>query len=126
MERGHGGIELFGHLAHGGRTARPAEDREQRCCHFAGGQPQDETRQDHAVDVVGAPGVGAHHLERAEGPGAWHGEFEVAELGQQVAAIAAIASVSFAELGHALEVLIDQLAPPTSSSSALACRALAR
>jgi hypothetical protein len=30
-----------------------------------------------------------------------------------VAAIAAIASVSFAELGHALEVLIDQLAPPT-------------
>ena len=62
---------------------------------------------------MGAPGVGAHHLERAEGPGAWHGEFEVAELGQQVAAIAAIASVSFAELGHALEVLIDQLAPPT-------------
>jgi hypothetical protein len=29
-----------------------------------------------------------------------------------LAAIAAVASVSFAELGHALEVLVDQLAHP--------------
>ena len=109
MERGHGGIELSGDGAHGGRADRAAEHRQESCRDLAGGQPQDETRQDHAVDVLGAPGVGPHHLERAEGPGARHRELDLPELGQQVAAIGAVAPVGLAELGHALEVVVDQL-----------------
>jgi hypothetical protein len=36
---------------------------------------------------------------------------DVAELGQQMAAIAAVAAIGLAERGHALEVLIDQFGP---------------
>ena len=39
-------------------------------------------------------------------------QLEVAELGQQPAAIAAVAAIALAELGHALEVLVDQLVHP--------------
>lgn len=40
-------------------------------------------------------------------------ELDVAELGEQVPAIAAIAPVGLAELGQALEALIEQLLHPT-------------
>jgi hypothetical protein len=41
-------------------------------------------------------------------------EFDVAELGQQMAVIAAVASISPAKLGHALEVVVDQLVHPAA------------
>src|SRR5919106_1005797 len=61
-----------------------------------------------------APGVGPHHLERAEGPRARHRQLDVAELGEQVTAIAAVAAISLAQLGHALEVVVDQLVHPAA------------
>jgi hypothetical protein len=65
-------------------------------------------RQDHAIDVFGAPYIGPHYLERAEGPGARHRQLDVAELRQQPAEIAAVA-LRLADLRHALEVFVDQL-----------------
>jgi hypothetical protein len=92
-----------------GEPGQPAWTEGPRATHI-----RHEAGQDHAVDVLGAPGVGPHHLERAEGPGAGDVELDHAELGQQVAAIAAVAPVRFAELGHALEVLVDQLVHPAA------------
>jgi hypothetical protein len=74
-----------------------------------GRQPEGEAGEDHAVEVRRAPGIGPHHLERTEGAGARHGELEVAEFGEQVTAIAAVAAIGGAEFGHALEVLINHL-----------------
>jgi hypothetical protein len=39
-------------------------------------------------------------------------QLDVAKLGQQPARVAAVAAVGLAELGHALEVLVDQLVHP--------------
>jgi hypothetical protein len=75
-------------------------------------RPSKKAGQDHTIDIFGAPGVGPHHRERAEGPGAWHRQLDGAELGQQPAAIAAVAAIGLAKLGHALEVLVDQLVHP--------------
>jgi hypothetical protein len=61
---------------------------------------------------MGTAGVGPHHLERAEGAGARHRQLDLAELGQQVAVIAAVATIGLAKLGHALELLVDQLVHP--------------
>jgi hypothetical protein len=109
MERGHGSIELPGHGTHGRRADRPAQDRQQSDCHLAGREAEQEAGEDHAVDVLGAPRIGPHHLERAERPGARHVQLDHAELGEQPAAIAAGAAVGLAEFRHALEVLVDQL-----------------
>ena len=106
MERGHRGIELLGHGAHGRRAERPTKRRQQGDRDLAGREPEHETGQDHAIDLVGTAGVGPHHLERAERAGARHRQLDLAELGQQVAVIAAIATIGLAKLGHALEVLV--------------------
>jgi len=110
VERGDRGIQLLGHGAHRGGTDRPAEHWQERDCHLAGREAEQEAGQDHAIDIPGASCVGPHHLERAEGPGARHRQLDVAELGQQPACVTAIAAVGLAELRHALEVLVDQLA----------------
>jgi hypothetical protein len=47
--------------------------------------------------------------ERAEGPRARDVELDHAELGEQPACVTAVAPIGPAELGHELEVLIDQL-----------------
>jgi hypothetical protein len=44
--------------------------------------------------------------------GARHRQLDGAELGQQPARGAAVAAIGLAELGHALEVLLDQLVHP--------------
>jgi hypothetical protein len=109
MEGGDGGIELPGHGAHRGGTDRAAEDRQERDRHLAGREAEQEAGEDHAIDVLGPPRIGPHHLEGAEGPGARHRQLKIAELGQQPAAIAAVAAIGPAKLGHALEVLVEQL-----------------
>ena len=76
VEGGDRGIELPGHGAHRGRADRPAEDRQQRDRHLAGREAEHEAGEDHAVDVLGAPGIGAHHPERAEGPRARHRQLD--------------------------------------------------
>jgi hypothetical protein len=43
-----------------------------------------------------------------------HRQFEVAELGEQPARVAAVAPVGLAERGHALEVLVDHLVHPST------------
>ena len=113
MERGHGGTELLGHGAHRPRADRPAEHWQQRHGHLAGREAEQEAGEDHAVDVLGAPRVGADHLERAEGARARHVELDHAELGQQPAGVTAVAPVGLAGLGHARQVAIDRLGHPT-------------
>jgi len=98
-------------LAVGRRADRPAEDRQQRDRHLAGREPEQEAGEDHAIDVPGAPGVGADDLERAEGAGARHVQLDHPELGEQPARVSAVAAIGMAELRHALEMAIDQLAP---------------
>jgi hypothetical protein len=75
-------------------------------------RPEQEAGEDHPIDILGPPGIGPYHLEGAEGAGARHGELDLPELGQQPARVAAVPAVGVAELGHALEVLIDQLGHP--------------
>jgi nucleoside-diphosphate-sugar epimerase len=58
---------------------------------LAGREPEQESGEDHPVDVLGPPGIGLHHLERAEGAGARHVELDLPELGEQPARGAAIA-----------------------------------
>jgi hypothetical protein len=113
MEGGHGGVELLGHGAHGRRADRPTQDRQERARHLAGREPEHEAGQDHAIDVSGAAGIGPHHLERAAGPRARHVQLDHAELGQQVTAIAAVAAIGLAKLGHELKMLVDRLVHPT-------------
>jgi ABC-type methionine transport system permease subunit len=64
-----------------------------------------------SVGIVrgGMASVGKGQFEAARAIGLGYWRMMVAELGQQVAALAAVAAVRFAELGHA-KVLIDQLA----------------
>jgi hypothetical protein len=112
VERCDRAIQLLGHGAHGGGTDRPAEHRQQGSRDLAGREPEHEAGEDHAIDVLGAPDVGLDHLERAEAPGARHVELDHAELNEQPARVTAVAPVGPAELGHALEVLVDQLAHP--------------
>lgn len=112
VERRHGGIQLPGDGAHRGGTDRPAQDGQQGGRHLAGREAEQKAGEDHAIDVLGAPRIGTHDLERAEGPGTRHRQLEVAELGQQVAVITAVAAIRLAELGHTREMLVDQLVHP--------------
>ena len=70
VEGGHGGIELLGHPADRARADRLPKDRQQRPGHLARRQAEHEAGEDQAIDMVGTAGVGAHHLEGAEIPGA--------------------------------------------------------
>jgi hypothetical protein len=65
-------------------------------------EAEQKAGEDHSVYVLGAPGVGADDLERAEGAGARHLQLDHAELGEQPSRVSAVAPVGRAELGHAL------------------------
>ncbi len=108
MEGGDHPIELLGDLADRRRADRPAKDRQQGLADLAGRQPEDKARQDHAVDLLGAPGIGAYHRERREPAGARHQELDVAKLGQQMARVGAVAPVGFVEHRHPVEMLVDR------------------
>ena len=54
-----------------------------------------------------APGVGAHHRERAPAPRARDAELDLAQLRHQPAAVAAVAPVGRAALGHLVQMAID-------------------
>jgi hypothetical protein len=112
VEGGHGGIELPGHGAHRGGADRPAQDGQKGDRHLAGREAEQKAGEDHAIDILGAPGIRPHHLEGAEGAGARHVQLDHAELGEQPARVAAVATVGLDELRHALEVLVDQLVHP--------------
>ena len=57
--------------------------------------------------MMSASSVSADHFERAERPCARYGQLDLAELGQQPAAVAAVAPVDLAAFGDALEMPID-------------------
>ncbi len=107
MKRGHRGIQCLGHPAHGAGTDRLAQHRQQRLGHLAGRQTQQKAGQDHAIDMLGPPGIGLHHGDRIEPPGARHLQLDPAELGQQVAHITAIAPISRPGGGDLRQVPID-------------------
>lgn len=109
MKGGDHRVELLGHRAHRGGADRPPEDRQQRPADFAHRQPEDKAREDHAVDLRGATGIGAHDIDRREAAGARHRQFNVAELGQQMPSITAVAPVGLVEQGHPLEMVVDRL-----------------
>ena len=56
----------------------------------------------------GAAGIGAHHFQRAVMARARHGEFDVAELRQQVPAVAPVAPVGLLARRHRRQVAIDR------------------
>jgi hypothetical protein len=109
VEGGDRSIKLLCYGAHRGGADRPAQDGQQGARDLAGREAEQEAGEDQAIDVLGAPGVGPHHLERAERARARHVQLDGAELGQQPARVAAVAPVGLAELGHALELGVDQL-----------------
>ena len=53
--------------------------------------------------------IGTHHADRRKPPSARHRQLDLAELGQQMAPIGAVAPVSLIEQGHPIEMLIDRL-----------------
>ena len=112
MEGGDHRIEAFGDLADGRGRDRAAQDRQQRLAHFAGRKAEHEAGKDHPVDMLGPPGVGAHHRDRAVGPGAWHRQFDVAKLRQDAPPVRAIAPVRLGPLGHTEQMRIDRLVHP--------------
>jgi hypothetical protein len=105
MEGGHGGIELPGHGAHRGRADRAAEHRQERGDHLAGRQPQGETRQDHAVDILGALAWARTTLSalqvRVRGAASSMSPSSVSRRRSQP-----LRRSAWAASGHALEVLI--------------------
>ena len=109
MKGGHHAVELLGNGAHCCRADRPPEDRQQRLAHLAYRQPENKTGQDHTIELFGAPRIGAQHRDRRKAPGAWHRQFDVAELGQQMPPVAAVAPVGGVEPGHPIEMVIDGL-----------------
>jgi hypothetical protein len=106
---GDHGVELLGDLADGCWADRPTQDRQQRLADLARRQPQHKARQDHPIDLLGAPGIRPHNADRREPPGARHPEFDVAQLAQQMTRVGAVAPVSLVERRHPLQVLIDRL-----------------
>ena len=106
MKRRHRGIQRLGHPAHGARTDRLAQHRQQRLAHLAGRQPQQEAGQDHAIEMLGPPGIGLHHGDRIEPPGARHLELDAAQLGHQLADITAVAPIRRASGRHLRQVSI--------------------
>ena len=84
---GHCDIERLGDLAHRLGADRSAKDRQQRFAYFAGRQP------DHPVDLGRTARIDSYHLDRTVAPCTRHIEFDVAQLGQQMALIVAITAV---------------------------------
>lgn len=109
MEGGNHRIELLGHRADRGRTDRPAEHRQQRLRDLAHRQTKDKAGQDHAVDLLGTARISAQHADRREAAGARYRQLDVAQLGQQMSPIAAIAPVGPVERSHPIKVLVDRL-----------------
>lgn len=109
---GPGGVQGLGHPAHRAGTDLAAEHRGEGERDLAGGETEDETGQDHPVDVGGAAGVGADHRERREAPGAGNRERDLAELGQQPTAIAPIAPVGLGPRRHLFQVTVDRKRHP--------------
>jgi hypothetical protein len=110
VEGGNHRVELLGHRAHRGRADRPSEDGQQRLAHLAHRQPENEARQDHAIDLFGTPRVGTDHRNRREPARARHRQLDIPELGQQMAPVATVAAIGFSARGHPFKVLIDRLA----------------
>ena len=112
MEGGDGGIERLGHLAHRRSAHRPAEQRQQRLADLAGRQPQHEAGEDHPVDLRRAPRIGVNDFGRAVAPRARHVELDVAELGEQMPSIGAVAAVGGIIGVESLEMAIDRRRHP--------------
>ena len=99
-------VQQLGDLADRGGADPLAQDGHQRFADLAGRQPECEAGQDQAVDVALAAGVGLQHGHRAEAPSARHAQLEVAERGQEVAPIGAVAPVA-----HPVALGLRQVTP---------------
>lgn len=85
MERRDGGIELLGDLADRAGADPPAQHGQERGSHLAGTEPEHKAGQDHAIDMAGAPGISAHHRERAVALGARNLKLDVPQPSQEIA-----------------------------------------
>ena len=112
MEGGDRPVQGPGDPADGGGRDRAAEQGQQDLADLAGREPQHEAGQNGAVDLGRAPGIAAQHLGRTEAPGARHAERDIAELGQQMARIAAVATVAQGAAVETVEPVINRLGHP--------------
>ncbi len=101
-------VEGLGHRADRGRAHRTAEQSEQHFTDLAGREAQDEAGQDRAVDLGAAPGISLQHLGRAEASGARHRDLDIAQLGQQMATIMAVAPVRLIVKLETVEPVVDR------------------
>ena len=72
-------------------------------------KPEDETGHDHAVELLGTPRVGTQHTNRREAAGARHQQLDLAQLGQQMPSVRAVAPVGHVKRRHPIQVLVDGL-----------------
>ena len=107
MEGGDRPVQGLGHLAHRAGADPSAEHRGERRRNLAGRQPEHEAGQDHAVDVAGSTGVGAHDSQGAETPCARYRKFDVAKLGHEMTAVRAVAPVALVQRCHLGKMAID-------------------
>ena len=93
MEGGDRLVEGLGHLADGRSADLLAKHGKQRLAELAGRQAEHEAGKDDAVNLDLPPGIGADHRGRAEAPGARYAKLDIAEPGQQMASVVAVAPV---------------------------------
>jgi radical SAM superfamily enzyme len=74
--------------------------------------------------LLGTPRVGTQHTNRREAAGARHQQLDLAQLGQQMPSVRAVAPVGHVKRGHAIEVIVDRLVhlPGENSGDRLAAK----
>jgi hypothetical protein len=85
------------------------EDRKQRLADLAHRQPEDEAGQDHAVELLGTPGINAQHGDRRKASGARYRDLDLPQFGQQMPSVEAVAPVGLVERGQPVEMLVNRL-----------------
>ena len=108
VEGGDRLIEGLGHRADGRGADLASEQGKQRLADLPGGQAEHEAGEDDVVDLGLAAGIGADHPGRAEAAGARHTKLDVAEHGQEMALVVAIAPVGGLLAVELIEIAVDR------------------
>jgi hypothetical protein len=89
-------------------TDRAPEQGKQRLAHLACRQAEHEAGEDNPVDLPRAPRIGANNLGRAVAAGPQNVELDIAELGQKMPPIIAIAAIGSVVSLELVEIAVDR------------------
>jgi hypothetical protein len=112
MERRHRRVERLGDFADRAGADRAPEQGQQDLADLARREAEDEAGQDGAVDLGRTPCIGLEHPLGAEAPCPRHFELDVAEFGQQMAPITAIAAIRRLLEAQPVQPFVDSFLHP--------------